>query len=336
MSSTSSAARWRGSHPSSLLIRLVTVVVAAALLAILPASAQADPALGSSSDTDKIKPQLAQQLEQKDEASFWVRFDQADLTAASQVKDWNERGKAVYDALTSAADASQGEALGVLDEAGASYQAFYATNAIRVDAGDQALVDRLAGLDDVQSLWPTRDYARRGADQGQGRQGRQRGRVGRGQHQRRRRLERVRRHAARASSSPTSTPACSSTTRPWSASTAATTATARSTTTTTGSTPPAPAPTAPCDNNGHGTHTMGTMVGDDGGANQIGVAPGAKWIAANGCCPSDAALIASGEWMLAPTDLDGENPDTTQAPQHRQQLLGHAGAEQRPVHGGRR
>ena len=41
--------------------------------------------------------------------------------------------------------------------------------------------------------------------------------------------------------------------------------------------------TAPCDNDGHGTHTMGTMVGDDGGANQIGVAPGAKWIAAKGC-----------------------------------------------------
>lgn len=40
---------------------------------------------------------------------------------------------------------------------------------------------------------------------------------------------------------------------------------------------------APCDNNDHGTHTMGTMVGDDGGANKIGVAPGAKWIAAKGC-----------------------------------------------------
>ena len=36
--------------------------------------------------------------------------------------------------------------------------------------------------------------------------------------------------------------------------------------------------------------------------------PGAKWIAANGCCPSDAALIASGQWMLAPTDLDGPEP----------------------------
>lgn len=29
----------------------------------------------------------------------------------------------------------------------------------------------------------------------------------------------------------------------------------------------------PRDGNGHGTHTMGTMVGDDGGSNQIGIAP---------------------------------------------------------------
>ena len=34
----------------------------------------------------------------------------------------------------------------------------------------------------------------------------------------------------------------------------------------------------PCDDHGHGTHTMGTMVGDDGAGNQIGMAPGAKWI----------------------------------------------------------
>ncbi len=67
----------------------------------------------------------------------------------------------------------------------------------------------------------------------------------------------------------------------------------------------------PCDNIAHGTHTMGTMVGDDGGANQIGVAPRAVWIAAKGCetggC-STAALLASGQWVLAPTDLNGENP----------------------------
>lgn len=35
---------------------------------------------------------------------------------------------------------------------------------------------------------------------------------------------------------------------------------------------------APCDDQGHGTHTMGTIVGDDGGDNKIGMAPGAKWI----------------------------------------------------------
>ncbi len=34
----------------------------------------------------------------------------------------------------------------------------------------------------------------------------------------------------------------------------------------------------PCDDNGHGTHTTGTAIGDDGAGNQIGVAPGARWI----------------------------------------------------------
>jgi hypothetical protein len=71
--------------------------------------------------------------------------------------------------------------------------------------------------------------------------------------------------------------------------------------------------TAPCDNNDHGTHTMGTMVGDDGdpGANQIGVAPHARWIAAKGCESNScslASLLSAGQWVLAPTDLSGQNP----------------------------
>lgn len=68
--------------------------------------------------------------------------------------------------------------------------------------------------------------------------------------------------------------------------------------------------TEPCDNYGHGTHTMGTMV-DDGTGNRIGVAPGARWIAAKGCeynsC-SSTSLLAAGQWLLAPTDLNGQNP----------------------------
>ncbi|WP_240662550.1 S8 family serine peptidase [Streptomyces sp. WAC 06738] len=74
---------------------------------------------------------------------------------------------------------------------------------------------------------------------------------------------------------------------------------------------------APCDNNGHGTHTMGTMAGDDKGANQVGVAPGARWIAAKGCesgsC-SRGSLLASGQWIVAPTDQTGANPRPDLAP----------------------
>ena len=35
----------------------------------------------------------------------------------------------------------------------------------------------------------------------------------------------------------------------------------------------------PCDDHCHGSHTTGTTIGDDGAGNQIGMAPGAKWIA---------------------------------------------------------
>ncbi|MBO1331924.1 S8 family serine peptidase [Streptomyces sp. VRA16 Mangrove soil] len=71
--------------------------------------------------------------------------------------------------------------------------------------------------------------------------------------------------------------------------------------------------TTPCDNAGHGTHTMGTMVGKNG----IGVAPNAKWIAAKGCesdsC-ADENLLAAGQWILAPTDHNGLNPRPDLAP----------------------
>ena len=79
----------------------------------------------------------------------------------------------------------------------------------------------------------------------------------------------------------------------------------------------------PCDDQGHGTHTTGTTVGDDAGAgigagtNQIGVAPGAKWI---GCRNMDAGNGRAAtytecfQWFLAPTDVAGQNPDPTKRP----------------------
>ena len=73
---------------------------------------------------------------------------------------------------------------------------------------------------------------------------------------------------------------------------------------------------APWDDLGHGTHTMGTMVGADG-ANQIGVAPGARWIGCRNMAynvGTYARYLECFEWFLAPTDLVGGNPDPTRAP----------------------
>ncbi|HWH01528.1 MAG TPA: S8 family serine peptidase [Pilimelia sp.] len=73
----------------------------------------------------------------------------------------------------------------------------------------------------------------------------------------------------------------------------------------------------PCDNVGHGTHVLGTIVGDDGRGNQTGVAPDARWIAAKGCETNDCSLgnlLAAGQWMVAPTDLGGRDPRPDLAP----------------------
>ncbi|GAB3798958.1 S8 family serine peptidase [Virgibacillus kimchii] len=71
---------------------------------------------------------------------------------------------------------------------------------------------------------------------------------------------------------------------------------------------------SPMDSDGHGTHTMGTMVGqEEDGANQIGVAPGAEWIAVRafyGGSGYDHHILEAAEWVLAPTDEYGvPHPD---------------------------
>lgn len=73
----------------------------------------------------------------------------------------------------------------------------------------------------------------------------------------------------------------------------------------------------PCDDFGHGTHTMGTMVGDDGGSNEIGVAPGAKWIGCrnmDGGSGTPASYSECYQWFIAPTKVDGTGADPSKAP----------------------
>lgn len=65
-------------------------------------------------------------------------------------------------------------------------------------------------------------------------------------------------------------------------------------------------PEVPCDSNGHGTHTTGTMVGDDGAGMKIGMAPEAKWMACRSLLDPIAGVgavppyLECMEWMLAP------------------------------------
>jgi len=72
-----------------------------------------------------------------------------------------------------------------------------------------------------------------------------------------------------------------------------------------------------CDDHGHGTHTMGIMVGDDGQGNQIGVAPEAKWIGCRNMNQGDgtpATYTECFQFFMEPTDLNNNNPDVTKAP----------------------
>jgi hypothetical protein len=76
----------------------------------------------------------------------------------------------------------------------------------------------------------------------------------------------------------------------------------------------------PFDDDSHGTHTTGTMIGDDGLGNQVGVAPKARWI---GCRNMDhgngtpSTYIACNQFFLAPYPQGGDpelDGDPSKAP----------------------
>ncbi len=78
-------------------------------------------------------------------------------------------------------------------------------------------------------------------------------------------------------------------------------------------------PYVPADGDGHGTHTMGTIVGSDPNSDyHIGMAPDAQWIAVKVLDDDgvgyDTWIHAGFQWLLSPTDLSGNNPDPSQAP----------------------
>jgi subtilisin family serine protease len=73
-------------------------------------------------------------------------------------------------------------------------------------------------------------------------------------------------------------------------------------------------PSGPVDRSGHGTATMGVLVGGDAGGTSIGMAPGARWIAVkifNDRGVATSTTIHKGlQWLLDPDN----NPATADAP----------------------
>ncbi|MFS8497690.1 MAG: S8 family serine peptidase [Micromonosporaceae bacterium] len=264
---------------------------------------------------EKVEPAVARALELEGSADFLVHLsDRPDLSDAAGITDWGERGWYVYEKLRATAARSQRPVTAVLDAHGIAYEQYWATNAVLVRDAPADVARQLAAEPAVTGLYEVTVYeapdlavtdetvqadgvewglAAIGADRvwaeiGVRGEGIVVGSIDTGvQYTHPDLLPRYR---------GTGEDGRVSHDYNW-------------------FDPSRVCPTdEPCDNQGHGTHTVGTMVGGDAGGTAIGVAPGARWIAAKGCearglvgC-SVPALIASGQWMLAPTDLNGANP----------------------------
>jgi subtilisin family serine protease len=303
----------------SLVSALAAVAVVTTGLAASGAAQAAPPTKPEATPTPaaKIKPDVLAKLEGKDakEATdFWVRFtDKADLSKASTITDWNQRGTAVAAALRKTAAESQLKVRAELDAQHVKYKAFWGTNAIRVSSGSLEMAQSLAGHTEVEGIYNPMAVEVPKVTQGSTEHEinsvewglaninaddvwAQYGDKGQGitvasidtgvQYDHPALVKQYRGNNGDGTFDHNynwfdAAGTCGS---------------------------------APCDTNGHGTHTMGTMAGDDGAGNQVGVAPQVRWIAANGCCPSDEALITSGQWMLEPTNLAGQNPDASKRP----------------------
>ncbi|WP_116948540.1 carboxypeptidase regulatory-like domain-containing protein [Jiangella endophytica] len=311
-----------------LMARLLSLALLAGLTLTAPPASAAEPGASGPDDdaapADKIEPELRRTLETDDATDFWVRFaDRPDLTRARQIDDWAERGRAVHDALRASAETAQADLVAELDDLGADYETYWVTNAVLVRDGTADLATRLAGRPAVAEIVETTEFA----------------------------LEKP---PVAEPAGATSNAIAAADGPEWGireinaddvwatgitgegitvanidtgvdADHAALRDTYRGFDAATGAFDDdynfldvdgvCPDGAGPCDRFDHGSHTMGTVVGDDGDGNQIGVAPGARWIAANGCdsC-SDVAMIASAQWMLAPTAADGSDPDPARRP----------------------
>ena len=298
---------------------VLPLVTLAFLSGPLAAQAQAAPA-------DKVTPWVMENTADGRTAEFLVVLEaQADLGPARALSGKAAKGRFVRDTLWSLAQSTQGPLLAELRARGAEHQAFYIVNAIWVK-GDRALVMDLAARADVariegnptiQNVLPQPEPPQEapeaiepGITQSKAPQVWSLGFTGQG---------------VVVGGQDTGYRWSHNALRPhyrgWNGSTANHDFNWHDAIHSGGGVCGANSP-VPCDDTFHGTHTMGTAIGHDtenGGVNQVGMAPGAKWI---GCrnmnvgAGTPTTYLECFEFFLAPYPVGG-NPgqgDPSMAP----------------------
>jgi subtilisin family serine protease len=73
----------------------------------------------------------------------------ANLVAAAEIEDWQARGRAVYDGLRQVAADSQAPIIAYATERGLVYRSFFSNNSVYIEAGDLTAVQDLARMPGV-------------------------------------------------------------------------------------------------------------------------------------------------------------------------------------------
>ncbi|HPA33125.1 MAG TPA: S8 family serine peptidase, partial [Anaerolineaceae bacterium] len=102
---------------------------------------------------DKVEPAVLNTISANGASDYVVEMaEKADLSAAYEIEDWTERGWFVYDTLKETAARTQQPVLDVLDASGVAYQSFFAGNEIAVTGGDINSLSAIAALPGVSHI----------------------------------------------------------------------------------------------------------------------------------------------------------------------------------------
>ena len=135
-------------------------VLAAVSLAVVLGGVSLAAAGGQArSNEAPVEAQVAQQLARTGHASFWiVLHGNANVAPAASIHNRSRRGEFVYERLTSYARESQAPVRAWLDAHGVQYQAYWIVNAIFVKSAGPSIVDSLAARTDVKEIRANHSY----------------------------------------------------------------------------------------------------------------------------------------------------------------------------------